>query len=402
MTEPRSATPLRIGVVGHGFMGRAHALAWRAVTQLHDLPLAPELAVVVGRDPLRAERAARTLGFRESAHDWRALIGRADIDVVDICSRSARTPRSRWRPCAPASTCCARSRWRSMRPRPAQSAAAAADAGPGIVATVGFNYRRVPALALAARLCEEGRLGRLRHIRARYLQDWLASAEAPWTWRLDAGEAGSGALGDLGSHLIDLVAFVTGTRIVSTTALRSVFVDRRTPDGAGGGRAVTVDDACAFMARTADGLAATFDMSRCALGSKNRLTLELDGSEGSVGFDLERLNELRVYSGADDEELRGFRRILVTEPVHPYLEAWWPAGHTLGWDATFVHQAHDFVLAVAGARPCPPTFADGRYVQEVIESVLRSSVSERWESVLDDTAWDAGARDGRAAGTVER
>jgi predicted dehydrogenase len=247
---------------------------------------------------------------------------------------------------------------------------------------VGFNYRRVPALALARRLVANGRIGTLRHLRAVYLQDWLADPAAPMTWRMQAERAGSGALGDLGAHIVDLARYLTGDEITGVCAISATFVGTRPmADGTGTGT-VTVDDAVVFTGKLGSGALASFEATRYATGRKNGLRIELNGSAGSLAFDLERLNELEFFDASADGDAGGFRRVLVTEGSHPYLSAWWPPGHTLGWENTFTHQAADLLTAIAdGAQPLP-SFGDGLAVQRVLDAVARSAASgNSWESV---------------------
>jgi predicted dehydrogenase len=398
----RAEDSLRIGMVGHGFMGRAHALAWRLADQAFELPAKPVLAVVAGRDERRSLAAAGQLGFAEAVSDWRLLIDRSDLDVIDIC-----TPVNLHAEIAEAALAagkhvlCEKPLALTAAEARRLARAAAAARSTGAVAMVGYNYRRVPAVQLARTFVAEARIGEIRHVRARYLQDWLAGDDSPWSWRLDVRRAGAGALGDIGSHLIDLIAFVTGQRIREVTGSLETFVPSRTTGSSDGRRPhhrpVTVDDACQFLARLADGTMAVFEAARTAPGRKNQLSFEINGSEGSLAFNLERLNELQLYRAADDQAARGFQTILVTEPVHPYLEGWWPPGHTLGWDHTFVHQARDFILAAAGRQPCAPDFADGLYVQQVIESVARSARTGSWETVGQQNLADSLPRRGRPA-----
>jgi predicted dehydrogenase len=237
---------------------------------------------------------------------------------------------------------------------------------------VGFNYRRLPATELARRLVANGRLGEVRHVRAAYLQDWLHDESAPASWRLDAASAGSGALGDLGSHVVDLAQHLTGSTLGSVTALAHTFVPvRPSPEG---DRAVTVDDAVLFAGRFGNGALGAFEATRMATGRRNALRIEVNGSLGSVAFDLERLNELEVYDGADGDTA-GFRRVLVTDADHPWLSGWWPPGHTLGWEHTFVHQAKDLLDAIASGTPASPSFHDGLQVQRVLAAVQDSAAT---------------------------
>ncbi len=253
----------------------------------------------------------------------------------------------------------------------------------GQAAMVGFNYRRVPATALARRMVEEGRIGTLRHVRVAYLQDWLVDPQFPLTWRLRREQAGSGSLGDLGAHIVDLAQHLAGERLAGVSALTETFVrERPLPTAPSSGLAavsaagtgpVTVDDAAVFTGRFASGALASFEATRYATGRKNALRIELNGERGSLAFDLERLNELEYHDGTGDAAHGGFRRILVTEPNHPYLDAWWPPGHGLGYEHTFAHQARDLVHAVAEGRSPEPSFADGLQVQRVLAAVEESA-----------------------------
>jgi predicted dehydrogenase len=248
---------------------------------------------------------------------------------------------------------------------------------------VGFNYRRVPATALARRMVAEGRLGTLRHVRVSYLQDWLVDPQFPLTWRLRRELAGSGSLGDLGAHIVDLAQYLAGEPLAGVSALTETFVRQRPLPGgptsglaavsASGTGTVTVDDAAVFTGRFASGALASFEATRYATGRKNALRLELNGEHGSLAFDLERLNELWYHDATEPGAHAGFRRILVTEPEHPYLDAWWPPGHGLGYEHTFVHQARDLVHAVAEGRRPEPSFADGLQVQRVLAAVEESA-----------------------------
>jgi predicted dehydrogenase len=380
--SPHTGKPADIGVgmVGYAFMGRAHSLAWNTVGRVFDLPVRPRLAAICGRDKAAAEAAAGRLGWAAAETDWQALIARDDVQLVDIAA-----PGDLHAPIAIAALAagkhvlCEKPLANTLAEAEAMRAAAD-DAYPrGARAMVGFNYRRVPALALARRLIEQGRIGRLRHFRAVYLQDWLADADAPMTWRMRAERAGSGALGDLGAHVVDLARYLTGDELTGVCALSETFVrERPLADGPGSGT-VTVDDAVLFTGRLASGALASFEVTRYATGRKNGLRLELNGSAGSLAFDLERLNELEFFDALADS---GFRRILVTEGSHPYLSGWWPPGHTLGWEHTFTHQARDLLTAIAdGAQPLP-SFGDGLAVQRVLDAVARSAASgNSWESV---------------------
>jgi predicted dehydrogenase len=271
----------------------------------------------------------------------------------------------------------------------AMAAAAARAQARGIRSMVGFNYRRVPALVLARELIASGRVGEIRHVRASYLQDWLADPAFPLTWRLQKEHAGSGALGDLGAHVVDLAQYLTGELISGVSGVAATFVpERPLPGGArsettrGAMGLVTVDDAVAFTARLESGALATVEATRFASGRKNALRIEVYGARGSLAFDLERLNELEFCDHSDDAATAGFRRILVTEPGHPYLSAWWPPGHVLGWEHTFTHQVRDLVTAISQGTDPEPSFADGLQVQHVLAAVSASAAARsRWTPV---------------------
>jgi predicted dehydrogenase len=376
---------LGVGMVGYAFMGRAHSQAWQAVSRAFDPPLRPRLAAICGRDKAATRAAADRLGWAAAETDWRALIARDDVQLVDIVA-----PGNMHAPIAIAAlragkhVLCEKPLANTLAEAAAMAAAADAAFPGGARAMVGFNYRRVPAIALARRLVEQGRIGRLRHVRAVYLQDWLVDPDSPLTWRMQAEQAGSGALGDLGAHIVDLARFLTGDAITGVSAVSATFTpERPLLDGSGTGP-VTVDDAVAFTARLQSGALASFEATRCAAGRKNALRIELNGSAGSLAFDLERLNELEFYDGDDTDagQTAGFRRILVTEAEHPYLSGWWPPGHILGWEHTFTHQAKDLLTAIAeGAQP-EPSFGDGLAVQRVLDAVQRSAAAgSGWETI---------------------
>jgi predicted dehydrogenase len=376
--------PLRVGMVGYAFMGAAHSQGWRTVGRVFDLPRRPVLAAICGRDATAVRAAADRHGWAAAETDWRALIARDDIDLVDIC-----TPGDSHAEIALAALAagkhvlCEKPLANTVEEASAMTAAAEAASARGQLAMVGFNYRRVPATAFARTMVAEGRLGRLRHVRVTYLQDWLVDPEFPLTWRLRKELAGSGALGDLGAHIVDLAQYLAGERLTGVSALTETFVrERPLPVGASSGLSsvasagtgqVTVDDAALFTGRFTSGAIASFEATRYATGRKNALRIELNGEKGSLAFDLERLNELSYHDGTEPGARAGFRRILVTEPDHPYLDAWWPPGHGLGYEHTFVHQARDLVHAIAEGRQPEPSFADGLQVQRVLAAVEESA-----------------------------
>ncbi|MBT1619344.1 Gfo/Idh/MocA family oxidoreductase [Curtobacterium flaccumfaciens pv. poinsettiae] len=380
---------LRVAMVGHGFMGAAHSQAWRTAPRFFDLGADPEMAVIVGRDPERTEAARQQYGWQAASTDWRAVVADPDIDVVDVVS-----PGSSHVEIAIAAlqagkhVLCEKPLANTVAEAEAMTAAAAAARAHGVRAMVGFSYRRVPAIAFARQLVQDGRIGTVRQVRALYLQDWLSDEDGPMTWRLDKSLAGSGALGDIGAHAIDLVEHVTGSSLATVSGTLETFVTERPLMAEGVGLSgtassergqVTVDDAAFFTARLSGGAAdhaiGTFEATRYATGRKNGLTLEISGSDGAIQFDLEAMNELRLYESNAPAGEQGFRRILVTEPEHPYMAAWWPTGHLIGYEHTFSHQVKDFIDAVATGTDPSPSFADGLHVQRVLDAVERSAAA---------------------------
>jgi predicted dehydrogenase len=387
-----STSPLRVAMIGHGFMGAAHSQGWRTAPRFFDLPRRPEMRLLVGRDAGAAGEAAERWGWDEASTDWRAVLERDDIDVVDIV-----TPGDSHAEIAIAAldagkhVLCEKPLANTVEQAVSMADAAARAARNGVFAMVGFTYRRVPAATLARDLIAAGRIGEVRQVRASYLQDWLADAESPMTWRLDSARAGSGALGDIGAHAIDLAQFITGLRVASVSGTLQTLVEERPllaeSVGLSGtasserGR-VTVDDVALFTARFGGGVLGSFEASRFASGRKNALRVEVSGSTGAIAFDLEDLNTLQVFDATAPMETQGFTRVLVTEPQHPYVAAWWPAGHLLGYEHGFSHQAKDFVEAIAAGEQPTPSFDDGLQVQRVLESVGASARSgSSWTDV---------------------
>lgn len=362
------ADGLGVAVVGHSFMGRAHSNAWRNLGAFYPAAPAVRQQVLIGRDPSRVAASAEQLGWRESATDWRAVLERDDIQVVDVCAPGHLH--------AEIGLAALRAGKHVLVEKPLANTVAEAEAlvqaataarAHGVQAMVGFNYRRVPALVLARRLVREGRIGTVRQARLSYLQDWLGDPAAPMTWRLRAETAGSGALGDLGSHLVDQLRHLLDQEVAEVRGRLHTFVQQRPgPDGA---EPVTVDDAAWATLTTEGGVVASLEVSRTATGRKNALGIELYGSRGALAFDLERLNELVV----EDASAPGRRRVLVTDPDQPYLDAWWPPGHVLGWDHTFTTQAADFVTAIATGATPTPGFTDGLAVQRVLAAIETSA-----------------------------
>jgi predicted dehydrogenase len=372
-------------MVGHAFMGAAHSHAWRTAGRFFDLPRPVELTAVCGRSEERVSEAAERYGWGSYETDWRVLVERPDIDVVDIC-----TPGDSHAAIALAALAagkhvvCEKPLANSVAQAEAMTEAAEHARAAGVRSMVAFNYRRVPALVLARQLIADGRLGRIHQVRAQYLQDWLVDPEFPLAWRLRRDRAGSGALGDLGAHSIDAAQYLTGQRIASVGALLETFVTERPVPAASSGLSgtagtergeVTVDDAALFTARFDGGAIGVFEATRFATGHKNAMRIEISGSAGSLAFDAESMNELSFHDRSENADTAGFRRILVTEPTHPYLDAWWPPGHLLGYEHTFTHQVRDFVTAVAQGVDPRPSFGDGLQVQRVLAAVESSAAA---------------------------
>jgi len=319
---------INVALIGHGFMGRAHSNAWRQVGPFFSPRLRPRLRVLCGRSRERAEDAARALGWEQAAADWRAVVERA-----------------------------------------------------GVVPMVCHNYRRAPAVMLARRLVEEGRLGAIRHFRGAYLQDWIVDPAFPLVWRLRRESAGSGALGDIGSHTIDLARLLVGEVVEVAGALETFVRERPLPGRPEERGAVTVDDAALALLRFENGALGTLEATRMAPGRRNHLRFELNGSAGSVAFDLKRMNELEVYFHDDPRPVQGFRTVLATDPSHPYVRAWWPPGHILGYEHTFTHTVYDLLEAVADDRLPAPSFHDGARNQRVLAAIEAAARSRSWTPV---------------------
>ncbi|WP_418276343.1 Gfo/Idh/MocA family protein [Isoptericola jiangsuensis] len=383
---------LGVGMVGYSFMGAAHSQAWRTAPHFFDLPLRPEMTAVVGRDHERVTAAAARLGWDSAETDWRRLLERDDVDLVDVC-----TPGDTHAEIAVAAldagkhVLCEKPLANSVAEAEQMVEAAERAAARGVRAMVGFTYRRVPAIQLARKLVADGRIGQVRHVRAQYLQDWLSDPTAPLTWRMDKDKAGSGALGDIGAHIVDLTQFITGEQIVAVTGMLETFVTERPVATASSGLSatggeetgpVTVDDAASFLARMSGGGLGVFEATRFAQGRKNAIRIEINGSQGSLAFDFEDMNVLHHYDAEEPGETAGFRRIVVTEADHhAYVAAWWPPGHGLGYEHAFTHQVVDLVGAIAAGHDPAPSFRDGLRVQRVLDAVERSAAQGTWLDV---------------------
>lgn len=380
-TNP-DALPLGVAMIGYAFMGKAHSNAWRNVASYFDVP-AFEQKVLVGRDAAQVAEAAAKYGWAETATDWRSVLERDDIHIVDICAPG-------WMH-AEIAIAALEAGKHVLVEKPLANTLAEAEAMAdtarsarerGVQSMIGFNYRRVPALALAKELIAEGRLGTVRHVRAAYLQDWLVDPDSPMTWRLNKETAGSGALGDIASHAIDQVMFLLGGAVTEVSGRLHTFVNSR--PGADGPEEVTVDDAAWATLTLDSGTIASVEVSRVATGQKNSLKLEIYGDKGSLLFDLEAINELGFLDATLPVREQGFRRILVNEPEHPYMAAWWPQGHVIGWEHTFTHEIRDFLNAIDGGTPPSPSFEEGLAVQRVLAAIEESANAK--SSIIQLTA----------------
>lgn len=383
--------PLRIAMVGYGFMGSAHSVGWRQAPRMFDLPAEIEMSVIVGRNADAVAHAAGAWGWREWATDWREVIARDDIDVVDIV-----TPGDSHAEIAIAAleagkhVLCEKPLANTVAEAEAMADAAARASARGVRAMVGFTYRRVPAVTHMRDLIAQGLIGTVQQVRAAYRQDWLVDPRGPLTWRLKKESAGSGALGDIGAHIVDMTQFVTGQRVDAVSGTVETIVSRRPVLGERSGLLgtateeygdVTVDDAALFTGRLSGGALASFEATRFATGRKNALSIEVSGDRGALRFDLEDLNTLQFYDRTAPGDRQGFTRILVTEAVHPYLGAWWPTGHMLGYEHGFSHQVVDFVSAIADGTQPHPSFDEGLSVQRVLDAVERSAARDAiWTS----------------------
>jgi predicted dehydrogenase len=378
-----SQPTLGVGMVGYAFMGRAHSQAWRTVGHFFELPFAPRMAAICGRDQAAVAAAARRLGWAAWETDWKRLVDRDDVELVDVC-----TPGSSHAEISIAAleagkhVLCEKPLANTVDEARAMAAAAARAAAAGVRAMVGFNFRRVPAVALARELIAGGRLGAVRHVRAAYLGNHLVDPEFPLVWRLRAEEAGSGALGDLGAHAVDLAQYLVGDHITGVSGLTETFVrERPLPEGGGRGP-VTVDDAALFIARFGGGALGSFEATRFATGHTEGLSVEVDGELGSVAWELGALNQLGVFDATEDPATQGVRQVQVTKAGHPYAGAWWPDGHTIGSEHTFTQEVRDLLVAIAAGNDPAPSFADGLQVQQVLDAVQRSAAAgSTWTEV---------------------
>jgi len=376
--------PLNIGMIGYGFMGRAHSNAYRSVNNFFDLEYRPVLKAVCARSAEKAQAFADTWGYESVETDWRKLLARDDIDAVDIC-----TPNNLHKEIAIAAAEAGKTilceKPLSMNAAEGEQMVAAVEKA-GVPNIVWYNYRRVPAVTLAKQLIDEGRLGRIFHYRAVFLQDWTISADLPQggqaLWRLDAAAAGSGVTGDLLAHCIDTALWLNGG-IEQVTAMTETFVKQRKHALTGEVQEVGIDDACAFMARFGNGSLATFESTRYARGHKALYTLEINGEHASIAWDLHDLHRLSYFDHRDDSLVRGWRSVHVSDGDMPYMDHWWVPGLQIGYEHSFIHQVADFLEGLAAGKPVAPTFRDALATQYVCDAVLDSAKTGKWTEVKE-------------------
>lgn len=371
-----------VGLIGHGFMGRAHSLAWRNITLFTDSPLTPVLKAVAGRSEDALRGFAARFGFERYYTDYKLMIKDPGIDIIDNVTPNYMHAEPTIE-AMEAGKHVIVEKPMAMNSREAYEMVKVAERT-GVINMVAHNYRFVPAIVLARQLIGSGSLGRIYHFRALYLQQSLANPEAPMTWRLRREYAGYGTIADLGSHVIDLARYLIG-EVVSVNGTLYTFNRFRVNQATGVREEVNVDEGFTAMLRFENGAVGLIEASKLATGHYNSLIIEVNGSEGSIRFDLERINELEVHL-AKDGELSGFRRILVTQRTHPYLRFWWPPGHVLGWEHTFTHEIYHFLTRLAEGKDVAPeaaNFRDGLRVMRIIEAIAESSERGTWVSVTD-------------------
>jgi predicted dehydrogenase len=374
-------------MIGYKFMGKAHSNAWRQAPHFFDLPAEVVMHSICGRDPAGVHAAAEQLGWQRAMTDWREVVANPEIDIVDVTTgNDTHAEISIAALKAGKAVLCEKPLAMNAREAKTMWQAAAKSKRVNMVC---HNYRRIPALVLARKMIESGQLGTIYHYRARYLQDWIVDPNFPLVWRLQGKLAGSGAHGDINAHIIDLGRYLVG-EIDEVCGMMETFIKERPLLASGSGRnakgaaqkgKVTVDDAVITIGRFQNGALMNLEATRFALGRKNGIQLEINGSKGSVFFDFEDMNRLKYYNQADPAGQRGFRDILVTESVHDYASAWWPAGHIIGYEHTFVHTLADFVKAVAAGKSVQPTFEDGYRNQVVLDAIEKSAKSRKWMKI---------------------
>ncbi|HUA59947.1 MAG TPA: Gfo/Idh/MocA family oxidoreductase [Verrucomicrobiae bacterium] len=378
---------IRIGMVGYGFMGRVHSNAFAQVNHFFDLPYRPVLKTVCARNAARAQSFAQKWGYEAVVTDWRQLVESPDIDLIDIASPNDTH--------AEIAVAAARAGKMVMCEKPLGRSAAESERmveaveAAGVPNSVWYNYRRVPAVTLARQMIEEGRLGKIFHYRAKFLQDWTISSDLPQggegLWRLDADVAGSGVTGDLLAHCIDTALWLNG-RIREVSAMTETFVKARKHNLTGQVEPVRIDDASAFLARFENGSLATFEATRYARGHKALYTFEINGEHASIFWDLHDLHRLQYFDHRDDGKIRGWRSIHISDGDHPYMKHWWVPGLQIGYEHTFIHHAADFLAGALEGRPASPTFREALETDSVTDAVLESAADRNWVAVRSRAA----------------
>lgn len=382
---------INVGMIGYKFMGKAHSHAYKDLPLFFPDTLRPEMKVICGRNEQDVAQAAKQFGWEEYSTDWKTLLDRDDIDLVDINAPSD-VHKEITIAAAKAGKHVFCEKPLALTLEDSREMLAAVEQA-GVKHMVGFNYRFAPAVMLAKKLIEEGKLGKIYHFRAWFLQDWLVDPNFPLAWRLQKEIAGSGSHGDLGAHLIDLAHYLIGD-ITEVIGMSETFIKERpiptkmTGLSATGSDSdekgeVTVDDATLFLARFANGALGSFEATRYASGHRCTNSFEINGSKGSVIFDFERMNELQVYFTDDREDVQGFRRVLATDPAHAFAENWWPPGHTIGYEHTFIHEVVELMTAFKENRQPVPNFRDGVKCQEVLEAATQSIEKRKWISIAE-------------------
>jgi len=384
---------LNVGLVGYGFMGRAHSNAFRKVNNFFDLEYRPVLKAACARSEEKVRAFADKWGYESVETDWRKLIARDDIDLIDIC-----TPNNTHAEIAAAAAKAGKmilcEKPLSMDGKQGEQMVKAIEKA-GVPNMVWYNYRRVPAVTLAKQLIDQGRLGRIFHYRAKFLQDWTINPDLPQggagLWRLDVNAAGSGVTGDLLAHCIDTAIWLNGP-FEKVSAMTETFVKERKHTLTGKVEKVGIDDACAFLARFGNGSLATFESTRYARGHKALYTFEINGEHASIAWDLHDLHRLQYFDHKDEGRVRGWRSIHVSDGDHPYMANWWVPGLQIGYEHSFVHQVADFLQGLASKKPASPTFRDALETQYVCDAVLKSAKTGRWEKVSHALGRKARAR----------
>jgi len=376
---------IAIGMVGYKFMGKAHSNAYRQINQFFDLPVRPRLKTICGREKPKVEKMAQRWGWETAVDNWRRIIDDPEIKIVDICSPN-NTHREIAVAAFEAGKIVACEKPLAMNGNEAEQMAAAARKS-GKINTVWFNYRRVPAIAFARQLIDEGRIGKVYHFRALYLQDWTMDPSVPLLWRMDKEIAGSGVTGDLHSHIVDLSNYLAGD-IEAVAGTSRIFVnERERPEG--GKAKVEIEDASIFVAKYTNGAIGHFEATRFANGRKNGNTFEINGELGSLYFDLEDMSRLWYFDSRDAKHVQGWRKISVWEEVHPYMKNWWVPGCAIGYEHTFGNQAADLMTAIGQNKLMQPTFDDGLKCQLVLDAVMEACGSDRWVHVKQMTKSEA-------------